>query len=61
MRLLTAVAFLTLIAGAIFALQGLRLLPSPVMYGRPEWIVIGAAMVLGSVAALWRLARRDRR
>lgn len=61
MRLLAAVAVLTLIAGAVFALQGLRLLPSPVMYGRAEWILIGTAMVLGSVAALWRLGRRGRR
>lgn len=61
MRLLRAIAVLTLITGAVFALQGLRLLPSAVMYGRPEWIVIGAAMVLGSLAALWWLRRRGRR
>lgn len=61
MRFLAPAAVLTLLAGTIFALQGLRLLPSPVMYGRPEWIAIGTAMVLASVAVLWRLARRGRR
>lgn len=61
MRLLRAIAVLTLIGGAVFALQGLRLLPSAVMYGRPEWIAIGAAMVLGSLAALWWLRQRGRR
>lgn len=61
MRLLRAIAALTLIGGAVFALQGLRLLPSAVMYGRPEWVVIGVTMVLGSCAALWWLRPRRRR
>lgn len=54
MRLLRPIAVLTLIAGAVFALQGLRLLPSPLMHGRPEWVVIGAAMVAGALVLLLR-------
>jgi NADH:ubiquinone oxidoreductase subunit 6 (subunit J) len=46
------------LAGSVFALQGLRLLPSRVMYGKPEWIVIGAIMVVVgvglSVVTYWR-------
>lgn len=61
MRLFRALAVLTLIGGVVFALQGLRLLPSAVMYGRPEWVVIGAAAVLGSLGVLWLLWPRDRR
>lgn len=54
MRPLDVIAIVTLIAGAVFALQGLRFLPSPLMHGRPEWVVIGSAMVLGSLVALLR-------
>lgn len=49
-----AVVFL---AGAVFALQGLRVLPSAVMYGKPEWIVIGVAMMVVSGGSLLRLSR----
>lgn len=48
------VAVLVLLGGAVFALQGMALLPSRVMYGRPEWIVIGIGMVLGGAVWLWR-------
>lgn len=37
------VAVVVLIAGAVFALQSLRVLPSALMYGKPEWTVIGLA------------------
>jgi hypothetical protein len=53
-----AVAILVLIGGAVFALQGLRVLPSAVMYGKPEWIWIGGAMIVASLVALWWLAQR---
>ncbi len=47
------------LAGGVFALQGLRLLPSRVMYGQPEWIVIGAVMVVAGFAlAVYTRARR---
>ena len=57
-RAVAVVAVLALIAGAVFALQGLELLPSRVMYGRPEWIVIGSAMVVISAGVLLRLGTR---
>ena len=51
-------AVVLVLAGAVFALQGLRLLPSQVMYGRPEWIVIGAAMVVaGGIIGVWTTVR----
>jgi len=60
MRLLTyVVAVILMLAGGVFALQGLRLLPSRVMYGQPEWIVIGAVMVVAALAlAVYTRARR---
>ena len=48
-------AVLVLVAGAVFALQGLRVLPSAVMYGKPEWIVIGVSMVITAAFALLRI------
>ncbi len=51
-------ALITFAAGCVFALQGLRLLPSPLMYGKPEWVVIGAVMVLASVIVVIRSALR---
>ncbi|MGI8609369.1 MAG: hypothetical protein ACR2MY_09115 [Candidatus Dormibacteria bacterium] len=38
-------ALLLMLLGAIFALQGAGFLPSAVMHGKPEWLVIGLAMV----------------
>ena len=55
---------LIMLVGAGFALQGLRVLPSTVMYGKPEWVVIGGAMVLAGAALIvftrMRGARRNR-
>ncbi len=56
-RALVAVAALAILSGAMFALQGLRVLPSRVMYGEPAWIVIGAAMVACGSATLWAVNR----
>ena len=51
------VAIGALIAGTVFALQGLRVLPSRVMYGEPLWVIIGVVMDLGALVVLWRLRR----
>ena len=58
-RALVALAVLAILSGAVFALQGLRFLPSRVMYGEPMWVIIGAAMVVGGVVGLARLRRRS--
>jgi hypothetical protein len=55
------VAIVLILAGAVFALQGLRLLPSQVMYGRAEWIVIGAVMVIVGIALAAYTRSRGRR
>ncbi len=56
-RIVAVVAVAVLLAGAVFALQGLRVLPSRLMYGRPEWIVIGVALMIVSGATLLRLRK----
>lgn len=54
---LTAVSVILVLAGAVFALQGLRFLPSRLMYGEPAWVVIGGLMVVAGLVALARLRR----
>ena len=46
------ISVIIILSGAVFALQGLRLLPSAVMYGKPEWVVIGGAMALAGAALM---------
>ncbi len=53
------VSVILILAGGVFALQGLSFLPSRVMYGRPEWIVIGAGMVVvGAVIIFWQRLKK---
>ncbi len=47
------VSVILILAGGIFFLQGMRLLPSQVMYGKPEWVVIGAGMVIVGAAIIF--------
>ncbi|MBI2017398.1 MAG: hypothetical protein HYS77_17990 [Candidatus Rokubacteria bacterium] len=58
---MTAVALLALLMGAVFALQGLRVLPSQAMYGDPKWVIIGMALALGSLFVLWWVRPRRTR
>ena len=57
--ILNIIALVLVLAGAVFALQGLRVLPSAVMYGKPEWVVIGAVMAVSGLAlAVYKRALR---
>ncbi len=52
------VAALVALAGAVFLLQGLRFLPSALMYGKPEWVVIGGVMIVAAgIVAWWTRSR----
>jgi hypothetical protein len=42
-----------LLAGAVFFLQGIGVIPGSFMTGRSEWAVIGAALVAGAAALFW--------
>ena len=59
--ILNIIALVLILAGAVFALQGLRFLPSRVMYGQPEWVVIGGAMVIVGIALGVSVRIRGRR
>ena len=51
---------LLILAGSVFALQGLNVLLGSYMSGRTEWLYIGAAMVVVGVAVLVVGNRRPR-
>ena len=55
------VAAVLVLAGAVFLLQGLRVLPSQLMYGKPEWVVIGAILVVAGAAMAVVVNRREAR
>ena len=63
------ISVIIILSGAVFALQGLSFLPSRLMYGRQEWVVIGGVMVLAGLAlvllmrfgAVWSVGRGRRR
>ncbi|HEV1997634.1 MAG TPA: hypothetical protein VGR61_05845 [Candidatus Dormibacteraeota bacterium] len=42
-------AVLLILIGGVFALQGAGFLPSAVMHGKPEWLVIGLVMVIAGL------------
>lgn len=46
------VGVLVALVGAVFALQGVGVLPGSVMTGDPKWAVIGAVMVVVGVAGV---------
>jgi hypothetical protein len=59
--LLNVVSVLLILAGGVFFLQGIRILPSPLMYGKTEWVVIGGIMVVVGAAILMFANRRSTR
>ena len=57
-RSLNVIGVLLILAGSVFALQGLNVLLGSYMSGRTEWLYIGAAMVVVGAGVLvvgfWR-------
>lgn len=52
-QVLYVISAILILAGGVFFLQGIRILPSALMYGKTEWVVIGAGLVIvGAVLAL---------
>ncbi len=47
---LNVVSAILILAGGVFFLQGIRILPSPLMYGKIEWVIIGGIMVVVGAA-----------
>jgi hypothetical protein len=52
-------SILMILTGAIWLAQGMRLLPSQVMYGSPFWGTLGGILLLAGLAlAYWGFIRR---
>jgi hypothetical protein len=60
MKRLVLAALLAL-AGSVFALQGIGVLPGSLMTGDPKWAVIGTLMVMGAAVLMWSAYRRSAR
>ncbi len=60
-RILYMIAMLLILSGSLFFLQGLSFVPSRIMYGRQEWVVIGGMMVIvGIIVVVFTFRRRSR-
>jgi hypothetical protein len=51
-------AVLLILAGGVWTLQGLRILPGTFMRGNPHWVINGAIIVLVGAGLLWFANRK---
>lgn len=51
-------AILLIIAGIIWALQGLNILPGTFMRGDPQWVINGAVTAVIGIALFWFSSRK---
>jgi hypothetical protein len=54
------IAVLVILAGGVFFLQGINVLPGSSMTGQAQWAVIGGIMVIAGAGALWYANRQGR-
>jgi len=52
-------AVLLMLAGGVWTLQGLNLLPGTFMRGNPQWIVNGIIIALVGVGLFWFVSRKN--
>jgi len=57
-RAWNVIGVVLILAGSVFALQGLNVLLGSYMSGRTEWLIIGAAMVVVGAGVLFLGNRR---
>jgi hypothetical protein len=51
--LANVVCGLAILTGIVWVLQGANLLGGSFMSGRPQWLYIGLALIVGGATALW--------
>lgn len=56
--MLQVVAILLCLAGAVFFLQGINILPGSFMTGRPEWAVVGGISFITGLLVLVLMRNR---
>ena len=53
-------AVLLMLAGGVWILQGVNILPGSYMSGDPQWVVNGAIVVLIGVGLFWFANRKNK-
>ncbi len=56
--ILKIIGVLFMLAGGIWALQGLNLLPGTFMRGNPQWIINGVIIILIGMGLFWSANRK---
>lgn len=59
--ILNVVSILLLLAGGIFFLQGINIIPGSFMTGDPQWAINGGIMIAAGAGALWWVNRRRKK
>ncbi len=54
------ITVLLMIAGAIWFLQGVNILPGSFMTGDPQWAINGAIMIVVGGVVFWFLSRKNK-
>jgi hypothetical protein len=57
-NMLIIFAILLILAGGVWALQGLSILPGTFMRGNPQWVINGAVTMLVGAGLLWFAGRK---
>jgi hypothetical protein len=52
-------AVLLMLAGGVWTLQGLNLLPGTFMRGNPQWVINGTITVMIGVGLFWFVNRKN--
>jgi len=56
--ILIVFAVLLILAGGVWTLQGLSILPGTFMRGNPQWVINGAVTALVGAGLLWFASRK---
>lgn len=59
--ILNVISVLLVLAGVVFFLQGINILPGSFMTGDPQWAINGGIMIAVGGAILWRANRRPKK
>jgi hypothetical protein len=57
-NILIIFAVLLILAGGVWTLQGLSILPGTFMRGNPQWVINGAVTALVGAGLLWFASRK---
>jgi hypothetical protein len=58
--ILKILAILLILAGGIWTLQGVNILPGSYMSGNPQWVVNGVITILIGVGLFWFTNRKNK-